>query len=72
MDILYGAADIPTSAYLTLEPDALNRLNLLWEELKVESSIGTGIYVACGLILAGLAALAVYHLLRKRRWSKLY
>ena len=72
MEILYGASDIETSAYLTLDAEALTRLNLLWEELKVESSIGPGIYVTCGVILLGLLSLLLYHVLRKRRWAKLY
>ena len=74
MDILYGetAQSVQTEAYLNLSPEGLERLNSLWEELKVESSIGTGIYVLCGIILAGLAALAVFLFVRKRKWEKLY
>lgn len=74
MDILYGEASesVPTEAYLNLSPEGLERLNALWEELKVESSIGTGIYVLCGIILACLVALAVFLFVRKRKWEKLY
>lgn len=74
MDILYGeaAASVPSQAYLNLSPDQLTMLNDLWEELKVESSIGVGIYVFCGVILASLIALVVWQMLKKRRWSKLY
>lgn len=74
MDILYGemSRNVPTQAYLNLSPERLSMLNSLWEELKVESSIGTEIYVLCGVILAALAAFAVWQLLKRRRWSKLY
>ena len=74
MEILYGeaASSVPTQPYMNLSPDRLAMLNSLWEELKVESSIGTGIYVFCGVILAALLALLVAHLLKKRRWAKLY
>ncbi len=73
MDILYGdALDVPTEAYLNLTPEQLDLLNDLWEELKVESSIGVGIYIGCGVIIAALIALAVYQILKKRRWSRLY
>jgi hypothetical protein len=47
-------------------------LNSLWEELKVESSIGLGIYVLCGIIVVALVLLLLWHLLRRRRWGKLY
>ncbi len=74
MDILYGemAFSVPSQAYLNLSPDQLTMLNDLWEELKVESSIGVGIYVFCGVIVAALIALVIWQMLKKRRWSKLY
>ncbi len=72
MEILYGSNDVPVQAYLNLSDESLIRLNGLWEELKVESSIGTGIYIGCGIILTGLLVLAVCQFLKKRRWAKLY
>ncbi|MBQ2248605.1 MAG: ABC transporter substrate-binding protein [Clostridia bacterium] len=74
MDILYGeaAASVPTQAYMNLSPEGLSMLNELWEELKVESTIGDGIYVGCGVILTALAALGIWQMLKKRRWAKLY
>ncbi len=74
IEILYGemAASVPTQAYLNLSPENLTLLNSLWEELKVESSIGAGIYMLCGVILFCLAALVIYQFLKKRRWAKLY
>ena len=56
----------------TSPPERLTLINDLWEDLKVESSIGKGIYIACAVILAALAALAVCTVLRRRRWGKLY
>ena len=73
MKILYDdVSTVKSSAYLNLPADKLTLINDLWEELKVESSIGTGIYICCGVILAALAALVIYTVLRKRRWAKLY
>ena len=74
MEILYGemASSVPSQAYLNLSPERLTLLNSLWEELKVESSIGNGIYIGCGIIVAALVAIAVYQLVKKRRWAKLY
>ncbi len=74
IEILYGemASSVPTQAYLNLSPEDLTLLNSLWEELKVESSIGTGIYVLCGVIVAALVVTVVYQIIKKRRWAKLY
>ncbi len=73
MKILYDDVyTVKSEAYLNLSADKLTLLNDLWEELKVESSIGRGIYVCCGVILTALVALIVWTVLRKRRWAKLY
>ena len=68
MEILYGdkAKEVPTQAYLNLSPERLTFVNGLWEELKVESGIRPGIYITCGVILAGLLALVVSHTIKKR------
>jgi len=73
MEILYGVdEEIPRQAYLNLSPERLTLLNDLWEELKVESSIGTGIKVTCAVILGALVILVVANVVKKRRWAKLY
>ena len=74
MEILYGemASSVPTEPYMNLEPEELQKLYSMWEKLKMESSVGTGIYLLCGLIVAALLALLTYHILKKRRWGKLY
>ena len=73
MEILYADFhDIEATAYLNLSAEKLTMLNTLWEELKVESSIGDGIYVCCGLIVAAIVVLVVANVIRKRRWAKLY
>ena len=74
MDILYGDVtnNVPTQAYLNLSPDKLILLNDLWEELKIESSIGTGIYVFCGIIVGSLTLLGVTAAIKKRKRAKYY
>ncbi|MBQ9759717.1 MAG: ABC transporter substrate-binding protein [Clostridia bacterium] len=73
MEILYEMSEsVHTQAYLNLNPEQLTMLNELWEELKVESSIGVGIYVLCGVIVLALVLLLVWQILRRRRWGKLY
>lgn len=73
MKILYDdVSSVKSTAYLNLAPEKLTLLNELWEDLKVESSIGVAIYVCCGVILAALLALVLFTVLRRRRWAKLY
>ena len=73
IDILYNQAqEVPSQAYLNLSPEALAMQNVLWEELKAKSSIGTGIYIGCGSILGVLVLIGVCQLIKKRRWAKLY
>ncbi len=68
MEILYGekAKNVPTQAYLNLSPERLSFVNGLWEELKVESGIRPGIYITCGIILAGILVLIASHTIKKR------
>ena len=73
MEILYNSVgDVPTQAYMNLTPEKQAMLNSLWEELKVESRIGRGIYIWCGVIVSALIAYAIHSFLRRRRWAKLY
>jgi len=73
MEILYDSVGhVKAQAYLNLTPEKQAMLNSLWEELKVESRIGRGIYIWCGVILAALVTYAVYSFIRRRRWAKLY
>ena len=73
-EILYGetATSVKSQAYLNLEPDKLVLLNDLWEELKVENTIGNGIYIWCGVILCTIITLTVFHAVRKRKRAKYY
>jgi len=73
-DILYGemAENVQKEPYHNLDVDKLTMLNTFWEELKVESSMSVSIIVICILIICGLIALAVWQVLKKKRWEKLY
>ena len=68
MDILYGtpSEDYVTIAYRNLDDDALAMLNDLWEELKVESSISTTIYVMCAVIIGVVLGFAIFFWIRRR------
>ncbi len=67
MSILYGTEDISFESYQNLPTEKLNLLNSLWEELKIESSIGTAIIVIACAILGGTAAATVFFFVRRRR-----
>ena len=74
LEILYGekANSVPSQAYLNLSADRLVLLNSLWEDLKVENTIGNGISICCGIILAGLVLLVVFQTVKKRKRAKYY
>lgn len=63
---MYDTDAVMTSTYQNLSGDKLILINQLWEELKSDISISTGIYVICGTILAILLALALYFGVRRR------
>lgn len=68
MEILYGtpSEDYLTSSYRNLDDDGLKMLNDLWEELKVESSISTTIYVMCAVIIGIVLGFAIFFWIRRR------
>ena len=59
MELLYGFDFDSMEFYFDLPDDTRNTMNSLWEELKIESNIGTAIYVICAIIIAALVALFV-------------
>lgn len=72
MSILYSDIfNIKTEYYYNLSPEQLERVNELWEELKIESPISTSIIVLAAAIVAALVAFLVFFALRKRRRKKL-
>ncbi|MBQ9777941.1 MAG: spermidine/putrescine ABC transporter substrate-binding protein [Clostridia bacterium] len=67
MEILYGTADIPTEAYENLPESQLTMINELWEDLKIESTIGgTIIGLAVGIV-ALLAGMGIFFAIRRRK-----
>lgn len=60
------------SMYLNLDEEGLNRINILWEKLKIKSDVGTGIYVTCAVIVVVIAAIATYLGVQKKRRAKYY
>ena len=73
MDILYNNAEnVKATPYMNLAPERLSFVNDLWEDLKVESSMGTGVKIICGIIVSALVVLILAHTVTKRRRAKFY
>lgn len=69
MEILYGYKElgIPMEYYFDLPDETRSLMNELWEELKIESTIGVAIYVICGVIVFVIIALIVSSVIIKKR-----
>ncbi len=63
---MYATDSVKTSTYENLSGDKLILINQLWEELKSDIEISTGIYVICGVILAVLLSLGAYFGVRNK------
>jgi len=72
MSILYGTDDIVAEYYQNLSPEMLAKMNNLWEELKVDSTSGYGVYIASGVIIILLAVLLVRNAYVKKKREKYY
>lgn len=71
MDILYSSAEsVPTSFFKNLSDEKLSMVNNLWEELKIESSsIGSTVYIGCGVIVLIIAGFIVFKVIQKKKRS---
>ena len=68
MSILYSEnTDFKTTFYKNLSREKLTLINTLWEELKIESSVGNAIYIGCGILVAVIAAVIVVSVIRKKK-----
>ncbi len=65
-DLMYDTDDVHATAYENMTPEKLALLNRLWEELKSDIDIGTGIYVICGVIVAVMAGIGIYFAVRRK------
>ena len=66
MEILYPTQTVKATYYQNLSPDTLNMLNSLWEELKIESSGGEGVYICSAVIVVVLAVWFTFLFIRKK------
>ena len=63
---------VKTSYYKNLPEESLNRLNTLWEELKIDTGTETWVYVTSIIIVAALAGFLVYRAVIKKIRSRMY
>ncbi len=54
------------------EGNVLMLMNSLWEELKIESTIGRGIYIICGVIVSTLLVGGIVLYVRKKKRESYY
>ena len=66
-DKMYATDSVQTSSYRNLKGDKLLLLNNLWEELKSDITVSSGIYAICGVIIATLAGFAIFFAIRKKK-----
>lgn len=59
-------------SYHNLDSETLQLVNNLWEELKISSATGEGVYVLAVLIIVVLIAYGIYHTLVKKKRAKYY
>ena len=69
IEILYGYKElgIPMEYYFDLPDETRNLMNELWEELKIESTIGVAVYVICGVIVFAIVTILVSNIIIKKR-----
>ncbi|MBQ7336879.1 MAG: spermidine/putrescine ABC transporter substrate-binding protein [Clostridia bacterium] len=70
-EILYpDLTTLETSSYAMLDVTTQSLQNRLWEELKIESSVGNSIYITASIIIVLLLLLLARHLIirRYRAW----
>lgn len=72
IEILYPQGGIDASYYENLSHDMLEYMNSLWEELKIENSVGAWVYIFAGGIILVLLALALINTIKKKINSKYY
>ena len=72
ISILYGTEGVQAQYFENLPPEMLSVMNHLWEELKIDASSGIGVYIASGVIVAGLIAVIAINAYTKKKRAKYY
>ena len=66
INILYNFDMENMEFYHDLSEETRNRMNSLWEELKIESKIGASIYIICAAIVLSLGTALTVNFIKKK------
>ncbi len=77
MDILYPSdfdfhAQYDQYCFKNLSRDTLSMVNGLWEEVKLDDSLGAPIYILCALVIIVIISMIVRHVVIWKKRSKYY
>ncbi len=72
MEVLYGFDDSNLEYFHDLPNDTRALMNTLWEELKIESSMGITVYILCGVFGGTMIGIAVWRFAVRRKRRKYY
>lgn len=72
MSILYGTDGVKAQYFQNMSAEMLGLMNHLWEELKIDASSGIGIYIASGIIVAGVITIIALNAATKKKRAKYY
>ncbi len=77
MQILYPegfdfAAELEENAYRNLDPETLQLISSLWEELKITGGLPTGVYVTAAALAALIVLLVALYAIDRKRRAKWY
>ena len=75
MEVLYPEdfnfkAELNENAFRDLDPETLQMISDLWEELKISGGMPTHIYVEAGVLAALIIAAIVFFVIRQKRRSR--
>lgn len=71
-DMVEGGTALKTSYYKNLSEESLDRLNSLWETLKIDTGTETWVYVTSLVIVIALASFLIYRAIIKKLRSRMY
>lgn len=72
IEILYPSSPVPSTFYEKLDFETTDILNSLWEELKIENSVESWIYIFSGILVLGLVLLIIVRYAKRKIREKYY
>ena len=77
MEILYPSdfdfyAQYDRYCFKNMDRETLSMVNGLWEEVKLDDSLGAPVYILCALVIICIAGMIIYHKVIWKKRSKYY